>query len=84
MKRIAALVMPAAVTVSDRTCEAVFGVSWRPLREFAISRGVPIEHIGRRPIVRVADVLAALNGDRSASPHWDEEEIVARAARGAR
>lgn len=71
----------AAVTVSDRTCVAIFGIEWRTLRAWLDENGVPIRRIGRRPVVRIADVLAALEGD---APAWNEDEIVARAAAGRR
>jgi hypothetical protein len=74
---------PSAVTVSDRTCEPVLGTDWRTLRRFCHERGIAIGHIGRRPVVRAADVLAALAlGDAASStaPAWDKDANVARAA----
>jgi hypothetical protein len=84
--------MPPAlqpVTVSDRTCEAVLGVSWRPLRQLLRDRGITYARIGRRPVVRVSVVLDALEvsepSRKDAVAHaravaWNEEEIIARAA----
>jgi hypothetical protein len=72
----------AAVTVSDRTSQQVLGVPWRSLRPWCIERGIAITRIGRRPVVRVADVLAALEGAEQST--WSEDEVIARAARGGR
>lgn len=74
---------PAAVTVSDRTCEAVLGVPWRTLRAFLQERGIAIPRIGRRPVVRVDAVLAALEGSE-ARPAWDPDKVVELAARSRR
>ena len=71
---------PAAVTVSDVTCEAVLGVKWRPLREFCREHRISVGRIGRRPVVRVADVLAALDGDVRKEP-YDEASVIEAAAR---
>lgn len=74
--------MPAAVTASDRTCIAIFGVPWRTLKAFLELRGIPYGHVGRRPVVRVDLVLAALEG--AEHPVWNEQETIERAARGGR
>jgi len=78
---------PSAVTVSDRTCEAVLGVPWRPLRRWAQEHGIPIYKIGRRSVVPVEAVLRALGladepsrGAREAEP-YDEAAVVADAAK---
>src|SRR5579859_3578274 len=65
----------AAVTVSDRTCEAVFGVPWRSLRQFLQRRGIPYLKIGRRPVVRVDAVLVEL--EKLAGNGWTDRDIEA-------
>jgi hypothetical protein len=74
---------PAAVTVSDRTCAAVFGVPWRSMRTFCQEHGVQIHHIGRRPVVAASAVIAALEGDAAGSD-WSEADLIARIAAGGR
>lgn len=76
------MVTPTAVMVSDRTCEPVLGTPWRSLRDWCTERGIRIGRIGRRPVVVVADVLAALSGEARSA--WSEDEVVQRAARGRR
>jgi hypothetical protein len=71
---------PAALTVSDRTCEAVFGVNWRTLRTFLQQRHIAYQKIGRRPVVRVDVVLAAL--DPSAAPAAVTEATIIELAAG--
>ena len=66
----------APITVSDRTCMLVFGIEWRVLRAWLDEQGIPYSRIGRRPVVRVAAVVAALEGEA----RYDENEIVRRAA----
>jgi hypothetical protein len=66
--------------VTDRTCEQILGVAWRPLRIFCRQHRIVIGHIGRRPVVRVADVLAALDGEVSREP-YDEARVIEAAAK---
>jgi hypothetical protein len=76
---------PIAVTVSDRTSLAVLGVPWRTLRTFLQERGIPIAKIGRRPVVRLDLVLAALGGETAAPVStWSEDDVLALAASGKR
>jgi hypothetical protein len=68
--------------VTDRTCVTIFGVPWTSLRPWLIERGVAIVHIGRRPVVRVDAVLAAIdcNAGVTSQPQLTEDQIVAIAA----
>jgi hypothetical protein len=72
----------AAVTVSDRTCEAVFGVPWRSLRQFLLQRGISYQRIGRRPVVRVDAVLMEL--EKLAGHGWTDRDIEAAIGEGDR
>ena len=82
----------AAVTASDRTCVAIFGVPWRTVRALCRKHGITVARAGRRPVVLVADVLRALGlGDVEPSstkrPKWDEAaavQLYARTPRGSR
>lgn len=64
----------APVLVSDRTSATVLGVPWRTLRVFLEERQIPIHKIGRRSVVSVAAVVAALEG--TSKPAWSEADVV--------
>jgi hypothetical protein len=76
----------APVLVSDRTCERTLSVPWRTLLAWCAKHGITVSRIGRRPVVKVADVLRALDGGKGgpagekAGAAWSEEAIIARAA----
>jgi hypothetical protein len=71
-------IMPA--TFTDRTALAVTGLEWRDAREICRLRGVTVNHIGRRPIVVVSEFLAAISGQPTAEPEWDEAAAIESAA----
>ena len=73
-----------AVTVTDRTCEQVLGIPWRTLRSWCREHGVAIVHIGRRPVVRVDDVLRALGGQPAPATMTDAEVVELATRRGRR
>jgi hypothetical protein len=68
------------VLVSDRTCEAILGTPWRGLRSFCHENKIPIGRIGRRPVVAIAAVVAALEGVARKST-YDEAAVIELAAR---
>jgi hypothetical protein len=58
----------------------VFGVRWRVLRPWCHEHGIRVTHMGRRPVVVVADVLRALEG--APKPRLTEAEVIRLAAGG--
>ena len=73
-------IVPSPITVSDRTSVAVFGLPWRTLRTFCREHDVPVRRVGRRPLVRVDDVLRALDGTEPGA--WSEERMFRMMASG--
>jgi hypothetical protein len=74
----------APIVVTDRTCAAVLGVSWRTLRGWCAEREIPVGHIGRRPCVRIDRVLAALDGSAEQPPAgaWSVDSLVSADRKG--
>ena len=70
----------APVLVGPESCVQALGVHWRPLARWCREHGIQICRIGRRPVVSVAAVVAALEG-RSAPVEYDESTIIELAAR---
>lgn len=73
---------PAAVVVTPRNVEAVFGFTWPEVARLLAERGVSIRHVGRRPFVFVSDVVAALDGTRSQA--WTDDDVRRSLAAGGR
>jgi hypothetical protein len=76
----------APVLVSDATSFAIVGLTPRQFRAFVREHGVPHAKIGRRTVVRLDRLLEVhdrLSGaePRRPSAAWDEDTIVAMAAR---
>ena len=83
MKRSA--VALAALTFTDANAPSVVGLTPRQLRAFVRKHRVPHAKIGRRVVVRVDRFLEALDSLSGAKPRpaWNEDNIIALAARGA-
>jgi hypothetical protein len=78
---------PSAVLVSDATALAVVGLTPRQFRAFVREHAIPRVRAGRRTLVRVdqlLDVFDRLSGTtaRPSAAVWDEEAVIAAAARG--
>jgi hypothetical protein len=59
--RATAAISVAPATATDRTAHLVFGLEPRAFRNMIVARGIRHARIGRRLIVRVDDVLEALD-----------------------
>jgi hypothetical protein len=49
------------VAITDRSCAAVLGLEPRAYRELVARERIPHVRLGRRVVVRVADIIAALD-----------------------
>lgn len=80
-------VAAAPVLVSDATAEVVCGLTGRQFRKFAHEHGLLTVKVGRRTLARTDALLALfdrLTGADSPPAEWDEDAVVAAAARGAK
>lgn len=71
-----------AIAVTSENAEAVCGMSWKWVLNFARANSVPVWRLSRKPIIPTAHLLAAMARAAEAAPALTEaDELAALEAR---
>jgi len=67
----------APIYIGPQNCEHVLGQNWRWTRDTAKRLGVPVLRVGGKPLIRVAELVPALERDAGQEPAAaiDDDEL---------
>jgi hypothetical protein len=66
------------IAVSDKTCLDLLGITPRQFRSWIVRAKLPSTKVGRRTLVRIEHILAALGPAPAATPEprWTRQEVI--------